>query len=513
MSSKTQKMLSTVLVAILLAVTVIGCSSGNGNSSRNNNSANQGNSGKSEATATPEEKKEIVTIKSIYPGDKPAGTDAVLAKVNEKMAADIGVKLELTFAPWDQYANKITLDAATSNSIDFFWNGSSQLVNYYSQKLLAPIDELMEQHGQAIYENIDSMLFEGMKMDGKLYGIPSTGNSPKANIYQSILYRDDLRMKHNLPVPDSVENFEAFLQGIKDNEPDLVPLTSASVAYILMNQFGPEEYLAGTGSSAGFKINEDGTITVMPTQEMTGLREAAKLVHEWYKKGFIPEDILNIGDVTARLTAGATAVVNGAAMSAADQQNVIANNVKDAVLNNQGFGPEKKYIRSPGGDAIYVTSQTKKGEAVIKFVNWVFSSQENYDLYVYGIEGVNYEIIDERVKMLNEDYVTFPGWMFKNMNLQRFAVGITDDYIEKIKKWDEGAEFSPLMGFNFNPESVKTELAQAQQVFNAYSSTLNSGIVDPETIWPEFTKQMKAAGQDKIIEEAQKQIDEFLASK
>jgi putative aldouronate transport system substrate-binding protein len=280
-----------------------------------------------------------------------------------------------------------------------------------------------------------------------------------------------------------------------------------------MKKFGPEDFLGGTGSSVGYKINDDQSITLMPVQDMTSLNEANKKAREWFLAGYIPKDILNIGDVNSRLLAGATALTNGAALTASEQQGAMSTNVPGAILDNQPFFGDKKYIANNGGNALYLTSVSKHADKVVQFWSWVFSSQENFDLYNYGIEGVNYELKDNRVAFLDDGYTTFPGWMFKNMNFLRFPEGITDEYIDRMKKWDEGAEISPLMGFTFNPENVTTELAQVNSVWNAYSKTLESGIVDPVKLMPEFIEKIKAAGQDKILQEAQKQVDAFLAAK
>ena len=37
--------------------------------------------------------------------------------------------------------------------------------------------------------------------------------------------------------------------------------------------------------------------------------------------------------------------------------------------------------------------------------------------------------------------------------------------------------------------------------------------MDPEKVMPEFLEKMKVAGSDKLIEEAQSQLDKWLASK
>jgi len=74
---------------------------------------------------------------------------------------------------------------------------------------------------------------------------------------------------------------------------------------------------------------------------------------------------------------------------------------------------------------------------------------------------------------------------------------------------NETADVSPLLGFSFNAEAVKTELAATSSVFKQYADVFNNGFDDPAKVLPEFLDKMSKAGADKIIAEKQKQIDEW----
>ncbi|WNR43416.1 hypothetical protein [Paenibacillus roseipurpureus] len=63
------------------------------------------------------------------------------------------------------------------------------------------------------------------KIDGKIYTVPATY---KEYVTTGFISREDLREKYNLPKPDSLANFEAYLAGIKKNVPDMVPLAANS---------------------------------------------------------------------------------------------------------------------------------------------------------------------------------------------------------------------------------------------------------------------------------------------
>ncbi len=55
-----------------------------------------------------------------------------------------------------------------------------------------------------------------------------------------------------------------------------------------------------------------------------------------------------------------------------------------------------------------------------------------------------------------------------------------------------GAEESPLLGFNFNADAVKTEITSIQNIMSQYAASINTGTVDPDVAVPEMLKKLEA---------------------
>ena len=72
----------------------------------------------------------------------------------------------------------------------------------------------------------------------------------------------------------------------------------------------------------------------------------------------------------------------------------------------------------------------------------------------------------------------------------------------------EAAEKSVILGFTFDREPVRNEVQNVRAVWDKYKNNVKTGAKDPHEIVPQVIREMKAAGMDKIIAEAQKQIDE-----
>ena len=71
---------------------------------------------------------------------------------------------------------------------------------------------------------------------------------------------------------------------------------------------------------------------------------------------------------------------------------------------------------------------------------------------------------------------------------------------------------SPISGFNFNPEPVKTELARRTAVWSELGVPLVFGLVaDVDKAVDQLIQKEKDAGTDAILAEYQKQVNAFLA--
>jgi putative aldouronate transport system substrate-binding protein len=65
----------------------------------------------------------------------------------------------------------------------------------------------------------------------------------------------------------------------------------------------------------------------------------------------------------------------------------------------------------------------------------------------------------------------------------------------------------------FSPSDVSAELAAFSAVWGQYSDAMSAGTLDLDANLPDIVARFGAAGQDKIVKEAQKQLDAFFAGK
>ncbi|MDW7658719.1 MAG: ABC transporter substrate-binding protein, partial [Bacillota bacterium] len=244
------------------------------------------------------------------------------------------------------------------------------------------------------------------------------------------------------------------------------------------------------------------------------------LMHEMYTEGLIHPDILNLPSDTIRANKEAGDALMGIMTPISDQLDESGNVVvefMDYWLNDSG--PFLMNLPLLNSNAIPAT--TKHPEAGLKFLDWMYSSQENQDLVLYGIEGVHWEPVGDteyrRIKdENNKNLYAFDYWMIEYVPLHRFDVDRTTSAEEDATYIGNTREaqtvLSPVIGFNFNSEPVSVEFANMMAEYTTSILPIKLGVIPYEGNFETAYDKMKAAGCEAVIAEYQKQLQAYIAS-
>jgi putative aldouronate transport system substrate-binding protein len=113
----------------------------------------------------------------------------------------------------------------------------------------------------------------------------------------------------------------------------------------------------------------------------------------------------------------------------------------------------------------------------------------------------------------DSDYNPGTKWLFGSTGNAYLLEGSSPDVWDKTVEMNESGIPSPLLGFTFNSEPVNSQIAQCNSVVDEYIAAIDTGSMDIETILPEFQEKLRKAGAQDIIDEMQKQINEWLKTK
>ena len=111
--------------------------------------------------------------------------------------------------------------------------------------------------------------------------------------------------------------------------------------------------------------------------------------------------------------------------------------------------------------------------------------------------------------MDNSTYDVF-GWSWPNQSIAATLEGIDKDIWTQNKEFEAGAAVSPALGFKFDTSAVMNEITACNNVIAKYEPGLRWGELNPDETLPVFNKELYDAGLQTIMDEKQRQLDEFL---
>lgn len=510
------KMLLLVFVIISL---VVGCSNSNNNNA--NSAAPVKEVEKEEPVKTDEPEKEAPKLEPyeivlVMPGAPQKDHDLVIAEVNKILTEKINATLDLRFIDWSAWGDKQNLMFASNDPFDLIfsagWFGYTQAVgkgNYMA------IDDLVKEYGQGFTDAIDPEIVNAAKVNGKLYGMVAN-KEYAADKGLTISKAMVDKYKFDLSTIKELADMEPLLQTIKDNEPGMTPLmitgNSAPSASIL--DYGYYDIL---GDGPGELLRNGEGLKVINKIEDPKYMEYAKLMYKWNKSGLINKDAATLPDTGKSLGAGKAFATTGSYKPGSVLEN----------SRSQGTELVELQLATPftfttdATSALIAFSRTSKDPArAMMFMNLLYTDGDILNLILNGIEGTHYvatsgNIVDfaPGLDSSKTGYAVTMNWMLGNLPLTHVWANEDPNKWESYITYNKSAEKSRALGFTFNAEPVKNEIAAASNVEKEFKFVIVTGSVDPEEFIPKYLDKLKAAGLDKIIAEKQKQLDEWAKSK
>lgn len=439
-------------------------------------------------------------------GTPQKDVDRVMAEVSKYTADKIGVTVKMNQIDWGDYSQKMQVLTASGTDMDIMFTSSwaFDYVQNARKGAFKPIDDLLQKYGQGIVKELDPAFLNGSKVDGHNYGVPANKELPAQDVWR---FNKNLLDKYGLKADNvnSLESLEPLLKTIKEKEPNVFPLAADKT----FMPYVPYDYIIQTMPMAVKLDNTDyKVVNILDTPEM---KQALKTMNSYYKAGYIPTE-------AATLSSLSDVQVTGKWFSDKATNQPLADNLWSA---SYGYPVVSKpassatiYNWSVMGSMQAISANSKHPEKAMEFLNLLNTDPVLRNMVDSGIEGVHYKKLDNnRMENLPDS---------KNYDMPTFSLGnVMITYLDKNdpdNKWDEFKKFnasgvpSPILGFNFDPTKVSTEIAAVQNVKEEFWSSLMTGTVDPDKFIPQADQKFKAAGLDKIIAEVQSQLDAWKAA-
>lgn len=437
--------------------------------------------------------------------------DEIFKKANEIIKKEINA--EVKFMPIDAstYEQKMQTKYAAQDAGDINWTSSWR--NNYNLNVakgsFLDITDMLDKYAPSIKASFTDEQWEAVKIDGRIYGIPNYQALIKC---EPAIVRNDLLEKYNfdLSTVKKPSDLEPFFDTVQAGEQPgtIFAMNSRGVFNSLLVHYGFDSI--NNLLAVKYDDKDLNVVNVFETPEFEDYLEMAK---RWQEKGYIANDALTIkDDQQADMQAGKLigelrgTFLPGVEVTASKKwsRDMKVVPISEAIINTAGV---QSTINS-------ITIDCKNPERALMFLELVNTNSELFNLLAFGIEGKHYEKNEDNTirKIENSSYVA-SDWVFGNVTNGYLLEGQPLDTWEKTREVNKTAKPSEALGFSFDANEVKTEMAQIQTVLDEYLPGLTTGLIDYKEKLPEFRDKLKAAGASKVVELAQKQISEWKSNK
>ena len=517
-----------MLVAVMVITTLFtGCKKKEDTSNQTNkvekNETKPTESAKGEVKEEVKEPEQVHLKWVVYAEIKPE-TERIWEKYNELLKEKLpNTTVEFIAFDSPSYNDKSRLMVTAGEDFDIMW--ASNWKGDYLEKVkggaFLPVQELIDNHAPGLWDAIPPQNWNLIYVDGVLYGVPNHQtnlNGKSMDILDTFYQENKAYLNESLilanaydfsvsPV-EALRAYEPIIQRAKELYPNRIPVTDCRDAISktfesLVN--GPEgSVLAGVKKTAtDLKV-----YSVLESQEF---RDLCELAAEWQKKGYLPNDIATYKNIPPSQWGSMGPIIRfdnfelEHPQNKANQEKLMGAFFRDHVFNIP-------YVSGTSGPstANFISAKSKNPERAIQLLELMNTDAEIYNLLCWGDESL-YSYDENGAFVSKSDQYSMRDWTLGNTD-NSYAMQNNKDLIEMNAKVMSEAEKSYILGFMFNTENVKNEIAAVSANVGTYMEILVYGLdKNWETTYNDMIKQAKAAGLDKIIEEAQRQLDEWAA--
>lgn len=486
-----KKLTALLLLVVMLGALAVGCGSKDNGGQNNNNTTN--NTGDNAS----KDKDEVVTLKWIMVGNgMPNNYDAWKSNIDAYLAEKIGVNIDVEVVSWGDWDNRRSVIVNSGEYFDILFTDAGRYLSEVQLGAFLDISEMVQTSAPELYNYIPEQYWEAVKVDGKIYSVPTYKDS---SVTQYIVWDKEIAEKYNVDI-EAKTTFQSLtddLKKIKDGEGKAPFILDKQGAGVVLSQY---DGMGAELEPLGVKYDDE-TRTVVNVLKEEQVMNDLKTLHAWYKEGIINPDAPTLAELptyrtvfiaqgwssAAKTTWGPNMGVEAVAVQYTEP--VVSNGTVRGSLN-----------------AIY--SGSKNPEKALQFLQLINTDSYVRDAFYYGLEGENFNYTEDgKVEKLNSEW-TMAGYT------QGTFFNVSQLANEEFNQWDEVAELnakakgSVLLGFDLDTTNIQNELANCRAVWQKYRSEVLTGARNPEELVETVTAELEASGFNKIMEEAQRQINE-----
>ena len=446
-------------------------------------------------------------------GDALNATDEVMAAANAYSAEKIGVTVDLIFKTDDQFG--LGMQTGEAYDMTFTCDWCNDFATNAYNEMFYDITDLVKTAAPGLYAAIDQEYWDvAGTINGKIYGVPTLKDMATQVFFRLDKERYEaigMEMKDDLAFAD----LEAYLAAYKAAYTDVYPLPMGKSGLTGMTNFC--QWIAGSYlCSPYYFAGTERENKIVPFWENEELINRYRLLHKWYTLGYINPDAATTESMGKDVRAS---VRSGSAWQGYEGWSSWAGY---PIQKSRYDGPFMSVATSRGAlNAINAAATEEHAIASLKYLELLNTDRKFRDILRYGIEGKHFTYLDDGTVLRTEagktDWSTdgFVTGSVVNASVESVSETQRADPEQWTKVFEayKDSLISTLGAFSFDKTPVEVEHAACNAVMAKYSSELLTGTADIDAILPTIQEELKTAGYETVLAEAQRQLDEYLANK
>ncbi|MEK3951319.1 extracellular solute-binding protein [Paenibacillus sp. FSL H7-0703] len=507
--TKKRKQRMSILIAVMVITALLaGCGEGSGNSAQKANGE--------------DDKSQKVQLQFYMLGDAPKDLPTIETEINKLAEKDLNATVKFNYTTWTDWDQKYKLLLSSGQPIDLIFTADWTQYQAYAKKgAFLPLDDLLPKAAPALQKFVPQDMWDGVKIGGKIYTVPGTY---KEYVTNGFVWREDLREKYNLPKPTDIKSYEAYMDGIRQHEPNMKTVSLNSDIKGNLHDRYTELVTKSVGALPyGIGIKYEKPTEVYKYWGSDEQKEELNTYKRWADKGFIPKNVLNVKDTLQdQVTSGKAASIFGDNPTRFNDMVIkLKASHPDWKLEYYPFPLTTGYATPvhPIHNGFAIPKSSPNPARALAFYEKLVTDKRYNLLTQYGIEGKNYEVKDGYYHMIGSGSSNgfsregMNSWAWRNPEYMLFDSGF--DRVKKIfAELDKIQKPDLFTGFAEDYTTYQAEKAALEQVEKQYLYPLQAGLIDNvDQGLQTFLQKANQAGLEKIQTEYTKQWEAYVKEK
>lgn len=475
----------------------------------------------------------VVNFKAIILGTAPEnGMEELYEQLDALTIPELNCMLRFEFVPWGDERKQINI-ATASGEYDFIPGGTfSDYRTLVSRNAFLNLNDYLYLVPELVthYTTYSASALKDCEIDGGLYGIPQFGPGEIKNVNEGFFYREDLRKEWGLPEITDLETMEAYLYRAKEDPryADEPLITDNRIWQSLWLMITKGKYLEiGSMQESPFVVvSAREPYRVLNRLELPEFRQVLAYIKKWRDDGILESDMLALSDNEGERGKNLMMQDRKPCETNVPIWSASASHIPDLTQAHPdwefGFFPylsvnEEWYVGTLSESSVVsVSSKTTEPELAIMLLEKIHTDQRYYDLIKYGVEGIHYQLEDDKISYEGIQSSERFGWTVCTDTLMSYEeVPVNDqwneDVVVPVGQWLEDismeAKPDPLEGFTFLTKGLEKQLeAMENERLKCFQPLVCGYTEDYEADLQKANEALKAAGLDQYIDSMQRQL-------